>query len=721
MRRFIVEALADAFVLLVIILLLSIPTVSQPFPFGPDTAPILQLRGAGVLHFLLAAMILVLTERFVRPVIVAFTGRLILSTMGLFLIAANTLVLWIASLLAPDIAFIAQPAILWLVVTAALYTILTSVLDAVLGLNRPKITPDGPTAAIWRFLESLPTPRRNLIIENLRLQQVYDAVYAAVLDSVLQKTPVGRFRIWFGQRILQEEDQLVGTSGAVRFRLLLQQLGPTYVKIGQMIASRGDVLPADLIAELSKLQSDAAPFPWEEARAVIRGELGRDPEELFATIDPVPFAAASTAQVHKATLHDGTVVAVKIQRPQIVAKTKADLGVITELASIAERRLDIARKIGARALVNEFAGGVLRELDYTNEAYHAKRLADNMARFPDITVPRIHDHLSGVRVLTMDFIAGIKISRADELREAGFDTTALAGSFIQAVIKQVLIDGFFHGDPHPGNLMADPATKRLVFLDMGLVGQLNSTQRVDLLGLIYAVKEIDIPAIADGLLALGTPMKGFDEAQFRADIDRLARRYLVYGGVQSMGGALDRLHERRVRQRAAARQQPDARDQGDRAGGGDCPQPVTGRRRRGRGDHRGQGGVPRAARAGEARPASCSRRACACPRSSARRAPTLEAAAFKWLDVVNRGGLTVELDTTDLNESIGRIEGMGRQATGGIIVVGQLIGTAIAMTILLQPQLAAFTGLAYIAIIVFGVTLLVSFFVLFRLVFGGDD
>ena len=184
----------------------------------------------------------------------------------------------------------------------------------------------------------------------------------------------------------------------------------------------------------------------------------------------------------------------------------------------------------------------------------------------------------------MDFIAGIKISHADELRAAGFDTTALGGTFIQAVIKQVLIDGFFHGDPHPGNLMADPATKRLVFLDMGLVGQLNSTQRVDLLGLIYAVKEIDIPAIADGLLALGTPMKGFDEAQFRADIDRLARRYLVYGGVQSMGGALTGVHERRVRQRAAARQQPDARDQGDRPGGGDGPQPVAGRRRRVRGD-----------------------------------------------------------------------------------------------------------------------------------------
>jgi ubiquinone biosynthesis protein len=157
---------------------------------------------------------------------------------------------------------------------------------------------------------------------------------------------------------------------------MLQRLGPTYVKIGQMAASRSDLLPEEWIAELSKLQSDAGPFPWEDARQIIEAELGKPPDELFASIDHEPFAAASTAQVHRATLHDGTLVAVKVQRPRIVAKTKADLGVIQELATVAERRFSMARKIDARGMVNEFAAGVLKELDYRIEAYHAKRLAD---------------------------------------------------------------------------------------------------------------------------------------------------------------------------------------------------------------------------------------------------------------------------------------------------------------------------------------------------------
>ena len=201
----------------------------------------------------------------------------------------------------------------------------------------------------------------------------------------------------------------------------------------------------------------------------------------------------------------GRLVAVKVQRPRIAAKTQADLGVIQELAIVAERRLAIARKVGLADIVGEFAAGVLKELDYRNEAYHARRLADGMTRFPQVHVPAIHDDLSGQRVITMEFVKGIKLSKADELRAAGFDTTELGTVFIRSIIKQVLVDGFFHGDPHPGNVLGDPESQRIVFLDLGLVGHLDSTQRMDLLGLIYAIKETDIPGIGDGLIALGKP------------------------------------------------------------------------------------------------------------------------------------------------------------------------------------------------------------------------
>src|SRR4029450_11938965 len=200
--------------------------------------------------------------------------------------------------------------------------------------------------------------------------------------------------------------------------------------------------------------------------AIVTKELGSPPEELYETFDPIPFAAASTAQVHEARLHDGTLVAVKVQRPRIQAKTQADLGVIQELAGVGERRFSVARKVGLKGIVSEFAQGVLKELDYRNEAYHARRLADGMQRFPEIHVPKVWDELAGQRVITMEFVKGIKISKADELRAAGFDTTELGTVFIRSMIKQVLVDGFFHGDPHPGNVLGDPGTGRIVFLDL---------------------------------------------------------------------------------------------------------------------------------------------------------------------------------------------------------------------------------------------------------------
>jgi ubiquinone biosynthesis protein len=320
----------------------------------------------------------------------------------------------------------------------------------------------------------------------------------------------------------------------------------------------------------------------------------------------------------------------------------------------------------------------------------------------------------------MEFVNGIKLSKVELLREAGFDTSALGTVFIRAIIKQVLVDGFFHGDPHPGNILADPSSKQIVFLDMGLVGQLNAQQRVDLLGLIYSIKEVDIQGIGDGLLALGKPSRTFDEAGYRADIDRLARQYLIYGKADSLGSALGAFlgavfnngllldSQLTLAMKAVMQAEQTARalsfdiDLGEAA--------VT---------------EARAALLESLTPERIQKQvqssAVRIGKELARRVPNMESAALSWIDQFNKGKLTVEVDTKGLERSIAGINDIGRQATVGVIVVGQLIGTAIIVAILLQPSLSEFQGLAYFAMIAFAVTLVVSFIVLFRVFLQPSD
>jgi ubiquinone biosynthesis protein len=719
-RRFLVQAVIDALVAFVVVFVLSLIHITQPFPFGQDTAPIVQPLGAGVLGFLLWAAIFVVINRLVRPVLVALFGRLIFSTLGLFLVVITALTIALTSRLDPiKIAVIADPEPLWLLLVAALFTLGSLLTDILFGLSRPHV---GQPArrSVWTLLESLPTPRRSAIIENLRLQQVYEALYQTGIDIAFEGSPIGSVRRWFEKHILGETRLLEDESAPQRVGALLQQLGPTYVKIGQMMAARTDVLPVEWTTELARLQADAAPFPWADAREMLVSELKRPPEELYASIEEEPFAAASTAQVHRATLHDGTLVAVKIQRPRIVAKTKADLGVMQEMAKTAEGRFAVARRMSIRGIVGEFASGVLGELDYRNEAYHARRLTDSMSKFEQVHIPVVHEDLSSARVLTMEFVKGIKITDADQLREQGVDPTELGSVFMRAIIKQVLIDGFFHGDPHPGNVLVDPETKQIVFLDLGLVGQLRTEQRIDLLGLVYALREVDLPGIADSLIALGEKTKSFDELAFRSAIDRLGRQYLVYGGATSIGGALSgflsAVFENGLRLDSQLTLAIKAIVQAEDTA-----------RRLAYDLDMGQAAVEEAQAAliaslePEAVFKQVQGRAVRIGKELARRAPSLDSAIISWLDVINRGKLVVEVDTDELNRAVAKVGDVGRQATIGLIVVGQLIGTAIVITILLQPALAEYQGVAYAAMIAFGVTLFVSFVVLFRMFLGRAD
>lgn len=718
MRRFIVEVALDALIVFVVLVVMSWVTVPQPFPFGNDRAPIFTRTTSGVLPYLLTGVAIGLVDRLVRPLIVAISGRLVLATMGAFLIVVNAISLWVATLFVPELGVAAYPVLLWLLVMAALFTALSSIVDAVFGLNVPIIDDGGRGRSIWRFLDALPTPRRNRIIENVRLQQVYDTIYRYGLDIALERTPVGTLRAWFQTKVLGRTLSTEQFTPEARVRMMLQQLGPTYVKIGQMLASRREALPPALAAELEKLQSDVAPFPWDQAEAVLVSELGRPVEELFTTIDHEPFAAASTAQVHRATLPDGREVAVKIQRPNIVAKTKADLGVLDELARIAEQRWDIARRLGARAMIREFATGVLKELDYRNEAYHALRIAEAMAKYPRIHLPEVDVTRSTSRVLTAEFVKGIKISDVERLRAAGLDTSELGSVFIRAMIKQVLVDGFFHGDPHPGNVLVDPANGRIIFLDLGLVGELRAEQRMTLIQLLLALKGKDSSAIADALIGLGEPGPGWDERRFRSSVDRLTRQYLVYGNASSVGVGISAVlgavfdnglrldNDLTLAIKAVVQAEETATilafDVDIAAAAFDEAKEATLARLTP--DAVEKFVTDQAIRVGQ---------------ELVRRVPTLEAAAWSWMDQFGKGKLVVEVDTADLNRQIAKVSDLGRHLAVGMLVTGQLIGTAILAVVLLQPSTQEeFQTFAYIGLMAFGVALIVSMLVLFRALRG---
>ena len=303
MRRFLVQAAIDGLIAIAVVFILSLIHITQPFPFGQGSAPIIQPVGGGVLVYVVWGVIFALINRVIRPALVAVFGRLIFSTLGLFVVVITALTIAVTSRLSPvEVAVLADPQPLWLLLVAGLFTLGSLVADIVLGLSRPHVGETAAPSAVWTLLESLPTPRRNAIIENLRLQQVYEALYQTSIDIAFEGTPIGGVRRWFERHVLGEVRLTEDENAPQRVAALLQQLGPTYVKIGQMLAARSDVLPSDWTTEFARLQADAAPFPWLDARQVIKAELGKTPEEAFASIEEEPFAAASTAQVHRATL-----------------------------------------------------------------------------------------------------------------------------------------------------------------------------------------------------------------------------------------------------------------------------------------------------------------------------------------------------------------------------------------------------------------------------------
>ena len=304
----------------------------------------------------------------------------------------------------------------------------------------------------------------------------------------------------------------------------LESMGPTFVKLGQVLSTRGDLIPVEYVKALTCLQDDVEAVPYDEIEQVIVEEFGQGIAKTFLTFEPTPIAAASLGQVHKATLQDGREVAVKVQRPGIRARLADDLDVLDEVASTLESLTEFAERYRFKGIVQEFRRTLMRELDYNTEASNLKTLAANLQEFPELFVPRPVDEFTTARVLTMDFVYGQKITELTDEDRTGIDGKHLAGQLQNAYMKQFCVDGFFHADPHPGNVML-MKDGRIALLDLGMVGRVSSEMRERLLRLMIALGEGRPEQAADLAVKIGNPGPKFKEQEFRDRIKTLVNAY----------------------------------------------------------------------------------------------------------------------------------------------------------------------------------------------------
>jgi ubiquinone biosynthesis protein len=293
----------------------------------------------------------------------------------------------------------------------------------------------------------------------------------------------------------------------------LEQMGPTFIKLGQLLSTRPDLLPQPYIDALTRLQDNVEPFPAEQAEAIVAEELGVRTSKAFSQFTPEPMAAASLGQVHRAALRDGSPVAVKVQRPGIRQQIAEDLDTLDEVATWMDRHTRTGRQYEFGRTLQEFRKALVAELDYRREAANLATLGQNLAEFQRIVVPMPVDDYTTSRVLTMEFVRGKKITSLSPLAHLEIDGAALAEELFQAYLKQILIDGFFHADPHPGNVfLTDDG--RIALLDLGMVGRISPELQERLIKLVLAISEGHGPEAAEITIDLGEVKAGFDRAEF---------------------------------------------------------------------------------------------------------------------------------------------------------------------------------------------------------------
>lgn len=382
-------------------------------------------------------------------------------------------------------------------------------------------------AADYHVAQPLPRDRNHVRVPVFR-DALRDFSRLGQIATVVARHGFGEFlaRTRVGETVGAEVDtgvppEVRSKATAARFRDMLADLGPTYVKLGQVLSTRPDLLPAEWVDELRTLQDQAPAISHLEIRSQIADSLGQPVDELFSWIEETPLASASIAQVHRARTKEGELVVVKVQRPGIEETIRADLAILIYAAQLLEALDEEMGLTGPVGIIEEFQRSLLEELDFLHEAMNIRTFRERTEGQANLYVPRLYDSLSGRRVLTLEYLEGKKITDVGPER----DPAGLAHKLIESGFRLLFEEGIFHGDPHPGNLLVLP-DGRIGVLDFGLVGRLTPQMQENIVLLVLALAVRDADSLARLICRVGIPDARTNLASFRRDIDAILERYL---------------------------------------------------------------------------------------------------------------------------------------------------------------------------------------------------
>ncbi|MBI5876842.1 MAG: AarF/ABC1/UbiB kinase family protein [Chloroflexi bacterium] len=366
-------------------------------------------------------------------------------------------------------------------------------------------------------------PFQQQVSDLARAREIVDVVMRHGLGVLAQQWELTRFLPRGRRSVDAPADSLENRlTTAQRARLAIEELGPTFIKLGQLASTRADIFPAEFVAEFEKLLDAAPPVPFEQVRAVLQAELGEPIDALFASFEANPLASASIGQVHRAVLHSGEHVVVKVQRPGIERVINADLDLLLGQARFVESRSERVRRLNLVKLVEEFAYALRLELDYTSEARNGDRFRKHFADDSRLLIPKVYWHLTTRRVLVSEELHGIKINDVERLAAEGYDLPAIAQMGTQIYMQQIFGDGFFHADPHPANIFV--VGGQIAQIDFGTVGYLTDALKDQLVDLLVSLVRNDADGIALAMIRLGGDAE-VNEAELRRDVQRFMMRF----------------------------------------------------------------------------------------------------------------------------------------------------------------------------------------------------